>query len=236
MKILIVEQSQDLAREFSYLLISYGVQGITVCNRLAALELLKTQDDIKLGIIDVDNNEVEGLQLIEDIYIKEENGFRFIIHTVSLKDNLPEQLNNKNIIGIIQKPFEYGRVEAALKIIFSSINFPDIDKRTHIRITPDKNDLLRISFKIKGYSHLICGKIVNLSLGGVAVELLNPVDIDQLEQGTMIPILEFALNCRLITVGGMISVKRGKLIAIRFGALNRDTRNSLAKYIFKRIT
>lgn len=236
MVLIIVEKSIDIAHEFSYMLLSFGIKSILVANREEALNHIENHQEINLAIIDIDNKNVEGIQLIETLQDNSSRDFRFIIHSAVPIEELPEKINNQNIIGYIPKPFDYKRVESSLKIIFSSINFPDIDKRKHIRIIPDKDDLLRLQCKFKGYSHLLCGRILNLSLGGAAVELFKQSDTDFITEGTPVPVIEFSINCNLVSATGTVFIKKGKIIIIHFNAMERETRNILAKYILKRIS
>jgi hypothetical protein len=140
------------------------------------------------------------------------------------------------VLGLLLKPFDQGETAHQLKNILSKIYFPGTEKRHHIRIRPDPGDLVRVHFKLKLYPHLVYGKILDISIAGMAVDLLKPPPRAFLTEGSFIPHLLFSLDCKQINASGIIKVERGKIIIINFYHLKPRVKNIIAGYIFKRIS
>jgi CheY-like chemotaxis protein len=237
MKMIILERNPELGKSLCYLLISFGIKGIPVCSREAALDACKWDAEIGMGIIDVDNKEVEGTQFIEEIKkIRHEKNFKIILHSASSMENIKENLVGPGIVGFIPKPFDEDATFNHIKNILSKIYFTGKEKRSHIRVKPDPDELLRVHFRCKLYSGLLFGRIININLNGIAIELLKSPSHEILKEGTPLPKIQFNLDYKEITAQGIIILERGMIIVVRFLSLSKRAKNIIARYIFKRIS
>lgn len=244
MNILMVENSVNLARQLGYILIPMGIRGFITTSRDQAMEVLKANEDITIAIVDVDNQVLGGFEMIKEISAMRDGAFKFILHSALEYDDLAGKVPGAAILGHLVKPFDEARIKAALKILFSSIiNGPskiDVpegkERRKHIRVTPPQDELLRVHFRVKSYSHLLAGRILNISTHSIAVQLFNPAAADILTEGTEAMHAQFTVNCRMLTLNGVIILKRGKILVIVFRKIDEKSMEVLAKYIFDKIS
>lgn len=235
-KMIVLEYSPSIGEALCYLLLSFGIKGIPAVNRDKALAELKNNPDIKMGIIDIDNKQAQGFKFISDLRkIDKISRFMVIAHTASAYKLIEPQLIRIGAIGCILKPFDENKTFLSLKNILSKIYFAGKEKRNHIRISPHPDELLRVHIRIKSCPSLIHGKILNISMGGMAVDLLHPPEAVFLRNDTYIPKIEFMLNFKQVHVSGIIVLTRGNIIAIRFRRLGGRNKWTIAHYIFKKI-
>lgn len=237
MDTIVLERTQELGKDLSLLLLTFGLKGIPVCTRQEALEVLKRYNTIKFCIIDIDNKSTEGIRFIkevrQDAHYKD---LKIIVHTIQKINQIQLKMPQLGVLGSLLKPFEQTKTSFQLKRILSKIYYPGTEKRHHIRIRPDPDDLVRVHFKLKIYPHLIYGKILDISIAGMAVELLKSPPRVFLKEGTFIPHLLFSLDYKQINAPGVIKLERGKIIIINFHQLGASAKNVIARYIFKRIS
>jgi DNA-binding response OmpR family regulator len=145
MNILVVEHDPQLAHALCHLLLSFGVKGIPARHRDEALEILENNHDIGLALIDIDNEEVQGRLLLDDIKKSHQHrGIKIIIHTAEQEENLIDDIFELDIIGYISKPFEEKAVFSSLRAISTRMKNLNMEKRSHIRINTDSDDPLRV--------------------------------------------------------------------------------------------
>ena len=83
---------------------------------------------------------------------------------------------------------------------------------------------------------MISGKVVDISVGGVAVELFNPPAPNVLTPGAAIPSIQFTLNRKSFAPPGKVILLKEQLLALRFDYLSAAEKSALSKYVFKRLT
>lgn len=232
---LVVEASSSIRESLCYVLLSFGIKGLPVSNRQTALSALKANPDIDGAIIDIDSKEVEGTELIREIKSSEKTeGIKVIVHTIQSGKDLVVKMVELGVVGYLLKPYNEEDIYPKLKKIFKKTETHN-KQRKHIRIKPDPEELLRLSFHLPNFPNLISGKIIDISVGGVAVELYNPPEEDIIKKGTRIPHIQFTLHSKEFSPAGKVILLKGKLLALRFDSLNAGEKTTLAKYIFKRI-
>ncbi|MBN2443954.1 MAG: response regulator [Spirochaetales bacterium] len=237
MEIIVLERTKELGNALALLLVTFGLKGIPVCSRAEAMDALQHYPDIQCGIIDIDNKSTEGLEFIADIRGNDlYKDIKIIIHTAQKINKIESTLIQLGVLGSIFKPFEETRTLHQLKKILSSIYFFGAEKRSHIRIRPEPDEIARVHFLIKYYPHLIYGKILDISMGGMALDLLKSPPAAYVKEGISIPQLLFTLDCKQISASGIIKLVRGKLIVIHFHPLQNNAKTAIARYIFKRIS
>lgn len=237
MEIIVLERTKELGNALSLLLLTFGLHGITVCNKADAFQALQTHPNIKCGIVDIDNKSTEGVPFIREIRQKEQfKDMIIIVHTIRKIKLLQSALVPLGVIASIMKPFEETRTLHQLKKILPSICFTGTEKRQHIRVKPDPNELARVHFMLKFYPRLIYGKILDVSMGGIAVNILKTPPQAFIKKGIRIPQLIFSLDYKQIKASGIVQLQRGKVIVIHFNPLSRKAATLIARYIFKRIS
>ena len=101
---------------------------------------------------------------------------------------------------------------------------------------PNPDEMLELHFRAPSSQKLISGKIIDISMGGVAVEMFNLPKNEILERGIKITSLNFVLNSRQFSPAGEIVLNKGSILAFKFRELSSEDKNNLARFIFKRVS
>jgi two-component system chemotaxis response regulator CheY len=233
---LVVESSLTVRESLCYALLSFGIRGIPVPTRQAALEALTANEAITGAIVDIDNREVEGIKLVEEMKGNERTrGISIVVHTVQTSKDIVMRMVDLGVAGYLLKPFSPDTTKAKLTSIFSKLASHN-SQRKHIRVKPDPGELARVSFRLYRSPQLLSGRIIDISLGGLAVELFNPPAPDQFALGAPIPKLEFALSGKVLAPSASVVLCKAKVLALRFEIVNPPDKKALERYIFKSIS
>jgi DNA-binding response OmpR family regulator len=236
MNFLVAEAAPAVRQSLCYVLLSFGIKGIPVGTRAEALEALAGSNEITGAIIDIDSREIEGAELIQELRASEATGgARIIVHTVQSSKDVVVRMMEHGVVGYLLKPYRAEVATGQLKKILAR-SASHNSQRKHIRVRPDPEELLRLHFRLEGSSSLISGKVVDISLGGAAVELFNPPSPAALAAGTQIPNIQFALMRQNFKPPGKVILFKENLLALRFDYLTAAEKSALSKYVFKRLT
>jgi two-component system chemotaxis response regulator CheY len=233
---LVVESSLSVRESLCYVLLSFGIRGIPAATRPAAMEVLKADEKIEGAIVDIDNKDVEGIQLIQALKENERTrGMSIIVHTVQSSKDFVMRMIDMGVAGYLLKPFSPDTAKAKLAVIFSKLATHN-SQRKHIRVKPDPDELARVSFRVSNSPQLVSGRIIDISLGGIAVELFNPPAAELMTPGMPISRLVFALAGKELAPSGSVVLYKSKVLALRFDIINPHDKKALERYIFKRIS
>lgn len=236
MDYLVAEAAANIRESLCYVLLSFGVKGVPVANKQEALQALQNEKEIGGAIIDLDSKEVDGINLIADLRAQESTQhLTVIVHTVQSSKELVDKMMEYGVIGYLLKPYVQKEIASKLKKVLDR-GVDHNAQRKHIRVRPDPNELLRLHFKLPRQSSLISGRVVDISVGGVAVELFNPPAPGVLTPGTSIPNIQFTLNRKAFAPPGKVILFKEQLLALRFDYLSAIEKSTLSKYVFKRLT
>jgi two-component system chemotaxis response regulator CheY len=232
---LVVEGTPSVRESLCYVLLSLGIKGVPAANRQEALDTLKSQPDINVAIVDLDSKEVQGEALLRDLRESDSPGsLQVIVQSVQSSRELVVKMMEYGVAGFLLKPYQDKEIYEKLRKALERCQVPN-DRRRHIRVKPDPDELLRLHFKLPGSPGLISGKIIDISVGGVAIELLNPPEPGQLKPGVQIPGIQFTLDRKQFAPPGKVVLFREKLLALHFDYLTVAEKTTLARYVFKRI-
>jgi two-component system chemotaxis response regulator CheY len=233
---LVVEGSQSVREALCYVLLSFGVKGIPAANRAAALAAVAAGQEMQGAIIDLDSAEVEGSQLLSELKADQLTaGLPVIVHTVQASKGFVLKMVEAGIAGYLLKPFNQETTRARLSGILDRLADHNVQRR-HIRVKPDPEELVRVHFRVPGSSPLYSGKLLDISMGGMAIELLTPPAPQTLLPGVRIPRLQFSLGPRELSPSATVVVCKSRVLAIRFEGLGSADKTALERYIFKRIS
>jgi len=236
MDYLVAEAAANIRESLCYVLLSFGVKGVPVASKQEALQALQNEKEIGGAIIDLDSKEVDGINLIADLRAQESTQhLTVIVHTVQSSKELVDKMMEYGVIGYLLKPYVQKEIASKLKKVLDR-GVDHNAQRKHIRVRPDPNELLRLHFKLPRQSSLISGRVVDISVGGVAVELFNPPAPGVLTPGTSIPNIQFTLNRKAFAPPGKVILFKEQLLALRFDYLSATEKSTLSKYVFKRLT
>lgn len=236
MVFLVVESSLTVRESLCYVLLAFGVRGVPVATRKAALEALGKGSAIDGAIVDIDNKDVDGIQLITELKESEiTRGISVIVHTVQTSKDFVMRMVDLGVAGYLLKPFNPDTAKAKLAAIFSKLATHNSQRR-HIRIKPSPDELARVSFRVGRSKQLTSGRIVDISLGGMAAELFNPPDNESISQGTSLSRMEISLAGKVLTPSASVVIYKSKVLAVRFEIINPTDKKALERYIFKSIS
>jgi len=232
---LVVEGTPSVRESLCYVLLSLGCQGLPAANRQEALDILKSHPNINVAIVDLDSKEVRGEALLRDLHSSgKPSGLKVIAQSVQSSRELVVKMMEYGVAGFLVKPYLDKEIYDKLRRILERCQVSN-ERRRHILVKPDPDELLRLHFKLPGNPSLISGKIIDISVGGVAIELLNPPEAGALRPGVQIPGIQFTLNHKQFAPPGKVVLFREKLLALHFDFLTVAEKTALARYVFKRI-
>jgi len=232
---LVVESSLSVRESLCYVLLSFGIRGVPLASRAAAREVLDKGEKIDGAIVDIDNKEVDGMTLVSEL--KESDATRgasVIVHTIQTSKDVVMRMVDLGVAGYLLKPFDPDQARAKLTSIFSKLATHNSQRR-HIRVKPDPDELARVSFRAGKSRALISGRIVDISLGGLAAELFNPPE-GSLEPGTSLTRTEVSIGGRVLTPSASAVMYKSNVLAAKFEILNPNDKKALERYIFKSIS
>jgi CheY-like chemotaxis protein len=233
---LVVESSLQVRESLCHVLLSFGVRGVPVPDRSAALELLKKNTTIEGAIIDIDNKAVEGVQLITDLRENEHTrGIPLVVHTIQTSKDAVMKMVEVGVAGYLLKPYSQDTARSKLAAIFAKLATHNAQRR-HIRVKPDPGELARVSFRVSPPPQLVSGRIVDISLGGLAVELYNPPPAELLAPGAPLSRVTFSLPGRELSPSASVVLLKSRVLALKFESLAPADATALERYIFKSIS
>ncbi len=237
MVFLIVEGSPAVRSALRTILRSLGIEGIPLPSRQAALDWIGRGETADGLIVDVDSDEVDGFRLIQDLKENEKTqSIRIIVHTVHSQKEFVMRMVGLGVLGYLLKPFNEEETASKLKKILQRATTSQSESRDRVRVKPDPQELLRVHFKVSNYPNMIGGKVIDISLGGVSIEMFTLLPIGVLEAGRIVPKIQFTLAGHTFTPSGQIVLTRGKFLALRFIGMKPADKTALSRYISRRIS
>ncbi len=236
MKFLVVEGTEAAREAIARALLPRGIQGVPAADRAAAWEALKADAAIEGAIVDVDGPTVEGVRFIEEI--KTDESFRsltIIVHTAQASRAFDLKLIETGAAGFLLGAFTPAGGPERLDRALATLSGHDRQRR-HVRVRPDPGEMIRVSFRVPGSNALVTGRVVDISLGGMAVELLNPSPGGSPGPGTSLPQMSIALPGHELAPAGAVVTSQGRTVALRFDSTTTSDRMALERYIFRRIS
>ena len=236
MNFLVVESSLAVRESLCYVLLSFGIKGIPVENRQAARLVLDRGDSVEGVIVDIDNKEVEGIQLVTDLKEGEQTRrLSIIVHTIQTNKDVVMRMVDLGVAGYLLKPFSPEAAKSKLAAIFAKLATHN-SQRKHIRVKPDPQELARVSFRIPPSAQLVSGRVVDISLGGMAAELFNLPPTLSLIPGMTLTAMEISVSGKVLTPSTSVVMYKLKVLAVRFDILVPADKKTLERYIFKSIS
>jgi two-component system chemotaxis response regulator CheY len=150
---LVVEGTPAVRESLCYVLLSLGINGVPAANRQEALDTLKSQPDINVAIVDLDSKEVQGEALLSDLREACQPGrLQVIVQSVQSNRDLVVRVMEYGVAGYLVKPYQDKELYEKLKKVLERCQVPN-ERRRHIRVRPDPDELLRLHFKLPQARH-----------------------------------------------------------------------------------
>lgn len=236
MVFLVVESSPATRESLCYVLLSFGIKGLPAATRAAAWEAVTAAAAVDGAIVDIDNRDVEGTRLIAELRgDARTRALPIIVHTVQAGKDFVMKMIDSGVAGYLLKPFNADTARDKLAVVLGKLAGHN-GQRKHIRVQPDPDDLARAHFRLDDHPSLVSAKIVDVSLGGLALELLTSPPAGLLDTGTRIRKLHFSLGGREMAPSATVVLMKSRLLALKFDAIGPTDKKSLERYIFKKIS
>ncbi|MFP4362531.1 MAG: hypothetical protein ACLFR1_01545 [Spirochaetia bacterium] len=212
MKCAILGSMDQFLSELSILLLENGIEPYFFENTPENLNNYQVVFIDEVFADEVKNSEIEGSSIIITEKAQTETGERKTLKKAS---------SHEAVTGFIKKLAE--------KLPKTN------DMRKHVRVKPDRNELMRVHYDDKKQKKKIIGKVIDISLGGFAAELLNVSDLSVIDTGTRINPITITMATGQIEPSGYIVNKRKRFVAVNFTSFVNKDRHSLARYIIQRL-
>jgi CheY-like chemotaxis protein len=237
MTCIILEPSKSEREQLSVVLLSLGVQGVQAADRGQTVDALKAHQDAQICILDVDDKDAGGMVLLKELRSQQRHRhIKTVAYSYQSDRAFVEQMVELGVSCYLLKPFDQYKAKIKLQNLVKSIDRGISEKRRHIRVSPDPNELLRLHFRVSGFANLISGKVRNISMGGIAVELLTPVPQTVIRVGVTIPSINFSLSNKALTPATQVVLVKEKFVAMRFESLSAEEKSLIARYIYRRMS
>ncbi len=233
MSCLVLEAAPPVRLSLLALLRSLGIKGIPAGTADEAEMALKLNPDIGAAVVDTDTTGLGGMELFVRLRRNPATQhIRVVAHSGQSSREFILQLAELGAAGYLPRGASQQTAAERLKQALDRTGEHE-SQRKHLRVRPDPNDLLRIHFHLSGHKGLVSGRIVDISMGGMGVDLFNPPPPVRTQPGRAIPTLEFTLGTRTVSTPGVFVTTRGKFCAIRFENMSSAVKDTLARYIYR---
>ncbi len=228
----LVFANQNNSKLISNLLLNLGIVSY-IESIEKACETIETKN-IDFLFIDFDFANKESFSLLEKIKNKENLSSLHIIGTSFLSnEKFIKETEKYNILAFITKPITKAIITEKINNIFQKYE-NHYSQRKHIRIKPDPNELLRISFRLKN-KKFVSAKIIDISLGGLAALFYTNFESNELYNGNLIEHVKFEVDNKEVDADTKIITKKSNLISLKFTHFYNESDRFLIKYITKKM-
>lgn len=166
--------------------------------------------------------------------IDQKNEIKRIIISSATDEYSIRKLMEMGIHSFISKKNPTADIIEKIEGIISKMDLNIKDGRQHVRVKPSDDENPLINFYIG--SEKITGKIVNISMGGVLVQVPDKAQIIGITKDQEIPRIHLSLSNKKIILNALVVLKRENLLALKYTSVGDLYKESLSKYIFSKIS
>jgi response regulator RpfG family c-di-GMP phosphodiesterase len=220
--------------QISNILLNNGIIAVNLESFDNAIDDIKKRE-LSFIYLDLDFPNEQSFNLLNKI--KEDNDLKniFIIATsINTNEKTIKKLQNYNIMTFISKPINNTVLNEKIFNLLTKTK-DHIPERKHIRIKPQDDEFVRLSFKLKNKKN-ITSKVIDISMGGIACLLYANYNDLELSQGNLIEHLIFEVNNKEVNADAKVVTKKDKFLAFVFTHFYNDSNKNLSNYILKKIS
>lgn len=231
MRALIFEKNEDVKKSMQDVLKELEFDFLIIDNEDNIAENLQTK---KFCLLVLGADEENYINLVNGIK-KEFFSLPIILHTNNQDNDFIASMLDVGVCHIILKPYVDNLFTQNFFKIITKVNLDGSERRKHVRVNVDPNDVPEISIKLVGadQGNILKGEIKNFSMGGFFCEIKEKAEgltfINELSDVT-IKFSDSQMKCSAIII-----MRRDNLFACQFKSLSQEAKIVLGKYIFKRI-
>jgi len=225
----------SIATNLSNILLSNGIFNIIINSYE---DLLKSLENNKFDfiMIDFDFGDEIGFKVANFLKENEKYSSIYLIGTsFNSQEKFIRDLQKYNLIYYFIKPIQEEIFQEKIEKLISKFK-NHLPQRKHIRVTLPEDEIIRVNFKLRKISKRISGKVLDLSLGGLGIELYNFENEEEVKEGNLIEHVIFEVDNKEVDVDAKIVKQKENFIAISFTHFYKNSYDILYKYIMKQLS
>ncbi len=233
MYVLLLNMRENLKNYLVRKFIEEDIEVLHENNIKEARKLVK-EKEIDSIVINFEVNDDKWYELLDEAQHK--SGSHIVKIIVIIRKTNREFIQKLLMIGTVNFISASTRAEETYEKVRSTLNiYSDIyERRKYARVISTKDDKLYINFPIPNTEKLVKGKIVNISMGGIAFELEDKDYSTLFRDGQTIEKVQINLGGKLFLVKLQV-IRRGPITAGKFLTVNDSFLTALANFIYEKM-
>lgn len=241
MKVMVYTQSYFVRNMFVTSLIPQGINLIHVENAESLMQKLSsdTPDIVVMDVIREDFDEV--FQLVKAVKSSADENIKKVA-VILLISAIDKQYITAavqlGVIGFIKNNSTGDFIASYLIKAYEKIKGTPPDRKfARVSLDPNNpNEKIGVKFRSPVNLQLIIGVIKDISFGGLALELVGTFPEDSLAVGMEIKNMQFMIEGKDIDVDAVVVAYQKKFCAFRFVNMSNDVKDTIAHFIFQRLS
>lgn len=231
MKIGIYTYSAETNLELAVNLIPSGIEPLELKTGSEVIHLLKNDVDIHLLLSAITDHDFlkEVTEVRGDLPI-------FLIIGKAFKPQDLIKLNHIGVRTVVQHTENTPALANSIVDHIFRLNLTPDERRKHIRIPVGENDKAIASVFLKFLKKFVYGTIVDISAGGVALQINDSLDASLLNVGETYDPVVLEIWGIKIRAACKVMGKRGLMVGLRFEHLSEKDVRNLSMQIYRQFT
>ena len=233
MEILIYEPTNRIQKLVANAVIGMGFRPKTLgyYNDIIPTLMEKNYD---LLLMECNSHKLELMEIIKDIKLSSQkiSSQKIFLHTIIREKDFIFEMLKSGISGIIYKPFRFNSFK---KQFLASLEQSKMQprQRKHIRIRPVPEEKAILTFRNPVTMKIVNGKILDISLGGVAIQTDNALHLQHIEVRQTIHHAKISINPMRLHSSLSVVVLKGNFIAFKYLIISNFDLTNLCDYIYR---
>ncbi len=233
MKILIYEPNDRIRGSTLKLLLRNGYTTKAVAQKKDIIGYFFT-GEYNILLMDFTADEPDLHKVIMQIK-KKHPGAVIFLHSRNTDKKKLINVVKAGVSGIIFKPFIEGKFWNYFSTLIKKNSLTN-EKRKHIRVVPDPRENALALIRHPHTARVINSRIVNISFGGLAIIPGDPSLFKVYKVNNTIPGIHFTFSDIKFRADAVVKAATEKLMGIVVVGLSMEMENTLAEYIYKKIS
>lgn len=167
---------------------------------------------------------------------KDESLVKFIILSDKKDRQFLQTLLLLNVAGLIPSNLEDDEIYTRLYQIVSKSSDSQHEKREHQRVVPRDSDEILMNLSIPNTSTILTASVINISIGGVAMQFTSSGESKWLSVGMVIESAQIRLNHKIGMTALKIVMVKDSIVGARFVRPTDYFLNLLGRYLLERLS
>ena len=166
---------------------------------------------------------------------KDEGEVKYLVLSDKTDREFVQTLLLLNVASLIPGNLDQDQIYSRLNKLITSKDFHN-NQRDSQRVTPREEDDISMNLSIPNSSVIITGKVVNISISGVAIQLASIGEAHWLELGQVIESAQIRINRKIGITGLKIVGIKNNMVGAQFFRQTDYFSNLLGRYLLDRIS